>query len=540
MENNKKFLFILIVIILSYGLTNWLWIKNTSPEFPQCYASVHYEPLIECFNKLKAIGSLNNIISLRKLGFIFGESHEYPVLIPTITATACLIFGRSALSVMGANLFYLAILLIAAYFIAKKIVGSSAGRLSVMFISLFPAIYGPSRLFLLEVGEAAFVCLSICTLLYSEDFKNRKYSLLFALSCGLGMLTKDTFITFIIGPLCFISGSVIFSFFRTREKNKYVKQLWNMVIALVIVLLLSSYYYFGLNNFISSFSKLFHEPQPLLVSYYIRDLVNNQITPFYFILLIWGIFVLIKLKSIKINVIFLLWVIIPALIYTFMPHWRSGRFVIPYLPAIGIIIGIGISRIRFSLLKNIIIVLSLVYGLIYFSDLSFDSDLIPLSIKEFLQVEGSERLSFAPKRHDEFINIKKFIIPQIREKQEKSKILFLPGCGNLGVEMYFWRVNFWSENLDQQLEMISNFNSNDYAETLKLILKDMGEADYILSSIDIKQDNAYEYLTKISRQCMNIIPDNNIESVYKNDFLKRRKNFKFLARCDDLLFFRKK
>jgi len=125
---------------------------------------------------------------------------------PLVFLTASLlyrIFGVSTDVALMSNSLHVAILLFAVYGIGKSIYGKAVGLMAALLTSLFPILFALSRTFYVDYALVAFVSLSIYLLLESDDFRDRKFSLLFGLSLGLGMLVKWTFLAFVAGPFIY-------------------------------------------------------------------------------------------------------------------------------------------------------------------------------------------------------------------------------------------------------------------------------------------------------------------------------------------------
>ena len=115
------------------------------------------------------------------------------------------LFGLSADVGIMVNVLYLAVLFGSVYGIGRRLGGRGAGLLAAFVVATLPMIYAMSRTFYLELALAAMVSLSVYLLLASERFEDRTASLLFGLSFGLGLLTKRTYLVFMLAPLCLVA-----------------------------------------------------------------------------------------------------------------------------------------------------------------------------------------------------------------------------------------------------------------------------------------------------------------------------------------------
>ena len=108
------------------------------------------------------------------------------------------------------NMLYYVILIIAVYFIGKKMLDKKTGLLAAFIVSFYPGICGMSRQFEHDFPATAMVALCISSLLYTEDFKNTKYSLLFGISLGLGIFFRGQTLFFMIGPIGYVFYRIFF------------------------------------------------------------------------------------------------------------------------------------------------------------------------------------------------------------------------------------------------------------------------------------------------------------------------------------------
>jgi 4-amino-4-deoxy-L-arabinose transferase-like glycosyltransferase len=142
------------------------------------------------------------------------------------------------------NLFYLAVLLGAVYGIGQQMGGRRVGLLAAFVVATLPMIYAMSRYFYLELGLTATVALSIYLLLATDGFEKRSMSLLFGISLGLGLLTKRTYLAFMVAPLVLVvARSRVFLSLKGRLQGGLPIDGRDFLVALAVGLFLSSIWY---------------------------------------------------------------------------------------------------------------------------------------------------------------------------------------------------------------------------------------------------------------------------------------------------------
>jgi 4-amino-4-deoxy-L-arabinose transferase-like glycosyltransferase len=146
------------------------------------------------------------------------------------------------------NVLYLAVLLGSVYGIGQRlggpIDGKRVGLLAAFVVATLPMIYAISRFYYLELALTAMVALSIYLLLASDRFENRAISLLFGLGAGLGLLTKRTYLTFMIAPMCLVvvrSGAL--RRLRERLRNGFHIDVKDALLALGLGLVMAAVWY---------------------------------------------------------------------------------------------------------------------------------------------------------------------------------------------------------------------------------------------------------------------------------------------------------
>ncbi len=117
------------------------------------------------------------------------------------------------------NFLFLFVLLISVYGIGNQLYGRKVGLLSAFLISMFPIVFGHSRIAMMEFPLAGMTSLTLYLLLKSRHFSLLAYSLLAGIAFGLAQLTKPTAHIFIIPPL-------VYYFFQSmpeKERSKTIR-----------------------------------------------------------------------------------------------------------------------------------------------------------------------------------------------------------------------------------------------------------------------------------------------------------------------------
>ena len=115
------------------------------------------------------------------------------------------LFGISTDVALMSNCVYLAILLVSVYGIGRILVGRGVGLLAAFLVSFYPVLFSISRLSYVDYAMTAMVALGIYLLVKTDGFRNRRWSMVFGLGMGLGLLIKWPFIAFAGAPIAYVA-----------------------------------------------------------------------------------------------------------------------------------------------------------------------------------------------------------------------------------------------------------------------------------------------------------------------------------------------
>ena len=371
----KKFPFIIVLLLLLfYGINNYIWLglnklPSTTDQASHLLSNLRY---LEILSK----PSRDMFIRLLKVDTF------YPPFFPLCAAIVNLIFGHSATISIMTNMIFAAVLFFSVYYIGRKLVDEKLGLFAVFIVSMYPYIFGLSKMFLLEFALTSMVCFSFCCLLYTDNFNYRGYSALFGISLGIGMLTKPTFIFFLIGPLIIAIISIFWNYklISIRRRAKL-----NLGIAFIISIIIGGSWYFPrlsdqwYQHICSKWSSFLG---PLKIStsviYYFKLLILDQIAPFFAFLFLAGLILLLKdRRRLRSLLVLLWWIIVPYAIFILI-NVRFMYYTVPNLPAIALISSGGILSIQNRYIKRCLIYIIVIWALIQYTIISYTA---PTSVK---------------------------------------------------------------------------------------------------------------------------------------------------------------
>lgn len=375
MQSKKDFLkspiFLLFVLTLFLGANNYIWLQlnQHSPVDDEAF---------HLLSSLQYLDIISSPISLNTFSRLVRVDNLYPPFFPFSAALVALFFGKSAIVMTLTNILFLLGIFICLYLIGIKMQDRRVGLLASCLLSLYSMFFQLSRMFMLEIALCFMVVASITVLIYSQGFKKTNMSILFGVFLGLGLLTKQSYIFFITGPLIFLLLDSLFNNDLTIRK-KIIK---NLFLSFIVGAGIASWWY--VPNFRRMLSlAVAAAADPLLVPhdipafslrssfFYLEVLFNDQILLFFFLVFISAIFILFKRKKDKFFFLFLVWIIFPYFVRTLIAN-KFWYYTLAYLPAVSFISAYGVLNIKKNFLRKTAILLILVVGFFQFFFISYN------------------------------------------------------------------------------------------------------------------------------------------------------------------------
>jgi hypothetical protein len=361
----KNHILVIISLFLLYAISNYIWLSQNK-------APLRNDEGFHLATNLRFVRAFVNPRDGILRDLICANTTHWPPLFYFTASLFNLIFGISYIVSVMTNMLFFGILIISVFLIGKKIYNSSVGILAAVIVSYYPIMYVHSRLFMLDFALTAMTAFSVYCLISTERFKNLRWSVIFGISAGLGMLTKWSYVFFIL-PL-FLYEAI--ECFRDNKRKKFLHQIEpkNLLIIICISSLLSFIWLWYLicvtgNRYFSYLTGLFKwHAYPSLQGVFI--LHNKMLSPLFFILFICCLFIFYAKKS-RYKFFFSIWYFIPMIALSFLT-WREERFFMPILPCIALVSAGSLYYMKNLIFRNIIIVIILIAGTLQYFCLSFD------------------------------------------------------------------------------------------------------------------------------------------------------------------------
>ena len=344
--NNSILIFAIIAVW--YAITNFLWWHINTPVIPVYDSQAGH--FLEIFK--------DNLIS--------------PPLITRITGFMFFIFGKDYfdLIIIFINYIFFLIPLYFIYKIGEEIDSRETGNIAMILFALVPAVYGLSR----QYGNKDFhiiaaITFNIYCLIKTDYFKNRKWSLLYGVSVGLGLLVKEQFIAYFFMP--FLWTAII----SLKEKSNQSMKAVNILLSVTVGIIIAGIHYFDTE----AIKKFFLDPLIQSTSIFSSDSIHVMIFGWYEQLLSLPIFLIslvalwyfIQTYKTGSKIIILLWIFVPWTLVFLMPHYKLALYFSGSIPAVILVASIFISHIKINKLKITLIIFLIIIGIIQYINFSY-------------------------------------------------------------------------------------------------------------------------------------------------------------------------
>jgi len=164
---------------------------------------------------------------------------------------------------------------------------------------------------------------------------------------------------------------------------------WNAAASLWLCLLVAGSWYIPRMDFVShAFLIAWGRPQrqSWAFGYYLNHLTDEHLSLIYTVVVVLASIGLLALAWRALRrgkaaqqifksdfLLLLLWIVVPYLVFSFRPSSKHSRFIMPILPALGVLVAYAITRIRFKWARIASVALVVLLGTTQWLALSFDS-----------------------------------------------------------------------------------------------------------------------------------------------------------------------
>lgn len=329
---------IFIAIALFYAIGNFIWWKINTPIIPVTISALHFNDIF-------------------KDGYLY---YNAP-LITWIMKSMFYIFGKKYfdLQIIGVNYIFFLISLFFMYKLGLHLKDKETGNISMMLFALTPVVYEMSRTYGHQDWHVMiFMIANIYCLIKTDDFTSRKWSIFYGITIGLGLLVKDEFLPYFFAPWLYVAV-------RSLIKNAEKRKILNILTTVIIGILISGCHYLRYEII----QKILHEPVIETLPIFTFKSLGTTTTclskcllfPLLFIIFAIAFVLFIYKNKNKDKYIFILWLIVPWIIITFMPHHKKPEYCLGFVPVMILISSAFITNIKINNKKILLTVLGIIY-----------------------------------------------------------------------------------------------------------------------------------------------------------------------------------
>ncbi len=348
---SSKLIFLLIASL--YAVSNFIWWMINTPVIPIGISALHFSDIFSGTWLMYNAPLLTWI--MRGMFFIFGK--EYFDLI-----------------IIFINYVFFIISLYFIYKIGTELKDKQTGSIAMILFSLVPAVYAFSRHYGHQdyhlIGAITF---NIYCLIKSDYFRNRKWSFIYGVSAGLGLMIKDPFLVYFIMPFAYI----VFKGIKDKQTG-FV----NVLFAVLSGSVISGWHYFRPEII----KKILYEPvtetAPVFEFESLRvmttGLWEELLSPPIFIIFIIGLIWFIHRYKSEYKHVILLWFFVPWAVIMFMPHFKIAEYGLGFIPAVVLIASSWVSDIKKIHIRKFIVFFAISTGFLQYASFSYGINSLPL------------------------------------------------------------------------------------------------------------------------------------------------------------------
>ena len=224
------------------GLLIMFWIVNNALRAYQDTTPAKYDDSRYLYVSLKQLAVIRD--PWQQVGELMNISHNgRPPLYTLVAQPLYLLAGTSeVLATVATNALFIVILVLCVYAIGKRLFDARTGLLAAFLLVGYPTLTVVSRRYLPHFAAVAMIALGAYLLLRTEGFRSTRYTVLFGLATGLGMLTSAHVAFGLLGLGVWIAFRSLYQACRTdrpgERRKALLKVIGNIVLALAIALAL--------------------------------------------------------------------------------------------------------------------------------------------------------------------------------------------------------------------------------------------------------------------------------------------------------------
>ncbi len=384
---------LLIILLIAIPIATIIYKSVTDPLLNVSDTGNHLSFSLDFTYNLENVWESENLNIFQKVSESINLlSADLPMqgpMVPNLTYLATsffyIIFGKSIESALLINYLFLLIIIIFVYRLSVEISNRKTALVSVCILLISPEIIEYMRQYGTDFPLTAFVIAAFYFLIKNDDFKNIKYSILLAITCGLGMNIKVQFAIFLGLP---IAVSLIKGLLTMEDEKKgiYLNVCIFFFIFLSLSMLWSIENYFRALNWVLDYARIESRYYTIFPDvrrkmfrsffYEVRMIRNPSLISRLPLLSIYAVSFFYLLKSkMKHKTLFILF-FIPFFLFAFSELYMQTRHFLPFIPLISAVSSLCIVKAIQSKKGRIFFSVTIIAGfLFFFNNINTDTEM---------------------------------------------------------------------------------------------------------------------------------------------------------------------
>ncbi len=286
-------------------------------------------------------------------GAFFRSVIGYPPLVNWVTDLFFALLHNEAIWVaVLSNVVWTALLVFSTYGLGATLWNRRVGLMSVAFVLASPMIVTTLKDYMFDTPLTATVALALYFLVRSDAFSSRRYSLLFGVACGLGLMVKWTFPLVMALPVVLACATATARSRRERTLEPVV----NLCGAAVGTFVIAGFWYVPKLHYLAGETndKAFAGaptglPSPLSLEsacWYFWTLLDQQLYLIPFLFFAAGVVVCFLRRDFASRNAYLIVTVVGTYVAFTCLRDKDSRFTLPMLPAVAVIATSWLERLR--------------------------------------------------------------------------------------------------------------------------------------------------------------------------------------------------
>ncbi|MCB1152572.1 MAG: glycosyltransferase family 39 protein [Deltaproteobacteria bacterium] len=278
--------------------------------------------------------------------FAVTQASAYPPLMHYVSLVSTIWAAPSLQTPVWSFGLFSILIILSTYAIARRISDDKyTGVLAAALVSVAPGLDAFSRIYMVDYPLAAMTTLALALLFATRGFAHWKYSAALGAVVGLGMLTKQSFVIYMVAPVVVF---IAFYFSGEEDRARIRVRAGNMTMAAMLALAIAGAWYIPRIQAMMIDRGAIHqlyrqvETNPPDMLEYVGLFISPTVGPVLALLAVAGV-IFAKRDRLTWTLIFAL--VTPLVILPFLFGFATPRYLLPLAPMAAVLGALGVRRL---------------------------------------------------------------------------------------------------------------------------------------------------------------------------------------------------